>query len=79
MGSKETRGVAVRVIADSSSAEAARRDLNDVEAELKARLKAHGGMFHRRHALVLTFLVTEANPMQVRETRSTDPRLLRAM
>ncbi|MGD4846240.1 MASE1 domain-containing protein [Xanthomonas citri pv. citri] len=76
---RETRGVAVRVIADSSSAEAARRDLNDVEAELKARLKAHGGMFHRRHALVLTFLVTEANPMQVRETRSTDPRLLRAM
>ncbi|MBO9810498.1 histidine kinase, partial [Xanthomonas phaseoli pv. dieffenbachiae] len=76
---RETRGVAVRVIADSSSAEAVRRDLNDVEAELKARLRVHGGMFHRRHALVLTFLVAEANPVLIRETRTTDPRLLRAV
>ncbi|KAB7766469.1 MASE1 domain-containing protein [Xanthomonas maliensis] len=75
----ETRGVAVRVIADSSSAEVSRRDLNDVEAELKARLKAHGGMFHRRHASVLTFLVAEDNPVMIREIRSTDPRLLRAV
>ncbi|NJC01955.1 histidine kinase [Xanthomonas arboricola] len=76
---RETRGVAVRVIADSSSVDTVRRDSNDVEAELKARLKAHGGMFHRRHALVLTFLVAEANPVLVRETRSTDPQLLRAV
>lgn len=72
------KGVLVRVIADSSSAEAAKSDSIDVEAELKARLKAHGGMFRRRHALVLTFLVAEPVSVAVRGRLSSVPQLLPA-
>ncbi|NHF68144.1 MASE1 domain-containing protein [Xanthomonas hortorum] len=75
---KGARGVVVRVIADSSSAELVGRDSNDVEAELDARLKAHGGTLRRRHALVVTFLVAEPDSVEVREKLSTGPQLLRA-
>ncbi|WP_115527631.1 MULTISPECIES: MASE1 domain-containing protein [Xanthomonas] len=74
----ETRGIAVRVIADSLSAELAQRDFSDVEAELKSRLKAHGGIFRRRHALVVTFLVAEPNSVAVRARLSTAAQLLAA-
>ncbi|WOB49126.1 MASE1 domain-containing protein [Xanthomonas hydrangeae] len=56
---KRSRGVVIRVIADASLIESSRRESLDAEAELKTRLKSHGGMFRRRHALVLTFFVTE--------------------
>ncbi|MEQ7421609.1 MASE1 domain-containing protein [Xanthomonas campestris pv. campestris] len=75
---KGARGVAVRVIADSSSAEPAGRYSEDVEAELDARLKAHGGMLRRRHALVVTFLVAEPDSVEVRGRLSTGPQLLHA-
>ncbi|CAD7380586.1 MASE1 domain-containing protein [Xanthomonas arboricola] len=75
---KGARGVAVRVIADSSSAEPAGRYSDDVEAELDARLKAHGGMLRRRHALVVTFLVAEPDSVEVRGRLSTGPQLLHA-
>lgn len=74
---KGARGVAVRVIADSSSSELVVRDSNEVEAELEARLKAHGGMLRRRNALVLTFLVAEPDSVEVRGRLSTGPQLLR--
>lgn len=76
--SRGVRGVVVRVTADSSSAELAGRNSSDVEAELDARLKAHGGMLRRRHALVVTFLVAEPDSVEVRERLATDPQLLHA-
>ncbi|MBV6808704.1 MASE1 domain-containing protein [Xanthomonas campestris pv. pennamericanum] len=76
--SKGARGVVIRVIADSSSAELVGRDSNDIKDELVARLKAHGGTLRRRHALVLTFLVAESDSVAVRGRLSTGPQLLPA-
>ncbi|MCC4622546.1 MASE1 domain-containing protein [Xanthomonas cassavae CFBP 4642] len=75
---KGAKGIVVRVIADSSSAELVGRESKDVETELEARVKAHGGTLRRRHALVVTFLVAEADSVEVRGRLSTDPQLLRA-
>ncbi|MCC8536580.1 MASE1 domain-containing protein [Xanthomonas axonopodis pv. poinsettiicola] len=75
---KGARGVLLRVISDSSSAKAAKCDTNDAEAELKARLKAHGGIFRRRHASVLTFMVAEPISVEVRGRLSSIPQLLPA-
>ncbi|NYI19304.1 hypothetical protein FHR53_003191 [Xanthomonas arboricola] len=72
------RGVAVRVIADSSPTKLVGRESDDIEAELVARLKAHGGALRRRHALVLTFLVAESDAVEVRGRLSTVPQLLHA-
>ncbi|MCC4610356.1 MASE1 domain-containing protein [Xanthomonas campestris] len=73
---KGARGIVVRVIADSSSAELDGHNSRDVEAELDARLKAHGGTLRRRHALVVTFLVAEPDSVEVRGRLSTGPQLL---
>ncbi|MEQ7776506.1 MASE1 domain-containing protein [Xanthomonas hortorum] len=73
-----SKGVVLRIIADTSLVGSVRRDCPDAETELKARLKAHGGMLRRRHALVLTFLVAEARLVTTKEIPSSAPRWLPA-
>lgn len=70
------QGVALRVFADTSLVEAVRRDSPEAEAEFRARLKSHGGMFRRRHALALTFLVAETSAVTLKERPSSVPRWL---
>ncbi|MEA9580998.1 MASE1 domain-containing protein [Xanthomonas nasturtii] len=70
------QGVLIRVFADTSLVDSVRRDSPDAEAEFRARLKSHGGMFRRRHALVLTFLVAEASAVTSKERLSSVPRWL---
>ncbi|QBG88049.1 MASE1 domain-containing protein [Xanthomonas oryzae] len=70
------QGIAIRVFADTSLVESVRRDPPGVEAEFRARLKSHGGMFRRRHALVLTFLVSEKSVFITKERPSSVPRWL---
>jgi hypothetical protein len=53
------QGVVIRIFADVSVLESSRHDSPDAEAELRTRLKAHGGRLRRRHASVLSFLVAE--------------------
>ncbi|CEM58557.1 MASE1 domain-containing protein [Xanthomonas campestris] len=72
------QGVVIRVFADTSLVDSVRRESPEAEAEFRARLKSHGGMFRRRHALVLTFLVAEALPATARERPSSVPRWLAA-
>ncbi|WP_435003500.1 MASE1 domain-containing protein [Xanthomonas arboricola] len=72
------QGVAIRVFADTSLVESARRDSPEVEAEFRARLKSHSGTFRRRHALVLTFLVAEMSAANSKERPSNVPRWLAA-
>ncbi|WP_426802805.1 MASE1 domain-containing protein [Xanthomonas campestris] len=57
--SGEMQGVVIRIFADVSVLESSRHDSPDAEAELRTRLKAHGGRLRRRHASVLSFLVAE--------------------
>ncbi|MCC8553003.1 MASE1 domain-containing protein [Xanthomonas hortorum] len=70
------QGVAIRVFADTSLLGSVRRDSPEVEAEFRARLKSHGGMFRRRHALVITFLVAETSAVTLKERPSSVPRWL---
>ncbi|MBV6864778.1 MASE1 domain-containing protein [Xanthomonas euvesicatoria] len=72
------QGVLMRVFADTSVVDSLRRESPDAEAELRARLKAHGGMFRRRHALVVSFLVAEVPTVTATETPSSVPRWLAA-
>lgn len=68
----------MRVFADTSLVDSVRRESPEDEHEFRARLKSHGGLFRRRHALVLTFLVAEASAVTASETRSSVPRWLSA-
>ncbi|WP_267122681.1 MASE1 domain-containing protein [Xanthomonas sacchari] len=54
-----TQGIVVRVTADASVLDVVRRDHPESDQELSARIKTHGGTYRRRHALVLSFLVSE--------------------
>ncbi|WP_372389114.1 MASE1 domain-containing protein [Xanthomonas axonopodis] len=54
-----SQGVVIRIFADSSLLDVVQRDTTEAGAELRARLKAHGGMFRRRHTRALSLLVAE--------------------
>ncbi|MCC8617819.1 MASE1 domain-containing protein [Xanthomonas vesicatoria] len=56
---RNAQGVVIRIYADSSLLEVVHRDAPEASNELRTRLKAHGGIFRRRHALVLSFLIAE--------------------
>jgi len=56
---RNAQGVVIRIFADSSLLDVVHRDAPEASNELRTRLKAHGGIFRRRHALVLSFLVAE--------------------
>ncbi len=53
------QGVAIRITADASMLASTRRRPGEPDQELAARLKTHGGTCRRRHALCLSFLVSE--------------------
>lgn len=53
------QGIAVRITADASVLNAVRRDHPESDRELSVRLKTHGGTCRRRHALALSFIVSE--------------------
>ncbi|PKV10754.1 MASE1 domain-containing protein [Xanthomonas prunicola] len=72
------QGVVMRVFADTSLVDSVRRESPEDEHEFRARLKSHGGLFRRRHALVLTFLVAEAAVVTASERPSSVPRWLAA-
>ncbi|WP_338492264.1 MASE1 domain-containing protein [Erwinia aphidicola] len=57
-------GIAVRVIADASVLDAVPRGDETLESEFLDRLTTHGGVSRRRHALSLSFLLSE--PLQDR-------------
>lgn len=57
-------GVTIRVIADASVLDAVPRGDETLEAEFSDRLATHDGLYRRRHALSLSFLVSE--PFQER-------------
>ncbi|MCF5940538.1 histidine kinase, partial [Xanthomonas perforans] len=54
-----SQGVVFCIFADSSLLDVVQRDTTEAGAELRARLKAHGGMFRRRHTRTLSLLVAE--------------------
>ncbi|WP_082065136.1 MASE1 domain-containing protein [Xanthomonas sp. MUS 060] len=56
---KHHQGIAVCVIAYASPRNPAKHVAHDVDWELAARLKAHGGTCRRRHAYSISFLVSE--------------------
>ncbi|OAX89420.1 histidine kinase [Xanthomonas nasturtii] len=72
------QGVVIRIFSDTSLVNYVRRESPEAEAEFRARLKSHGGIFRRRHALVLTFLVAEASAVIATEKPSNFPRWLAA-
>ncbi|MCC4598226.1 MASE1 domain-containing protein [Xanthomonas campestris pv. phormiicola] len=53
------QGIVVRITADASVLNAVRREHPESDRELSVRLKTHGGTCRRRHALALSFLVSE--------------------
>ncbi|WP_230599065.1 MASE1 domain-containing protein [Xanthomonas albilineans] len=53
------QGVAIRITADASMLASTRRRPGAPDQELAARLQTHGGTCRRRHALCLSFLVSE--------------------
>ncbi|MDV2452835.1 MASE1 domain-containing protein [Xanthomonas hortorum] len=57
--SRDAQGVVIRIFADASLLEVVNRDASEANAELRTRLKAHGGKFRRRHALGISFLIAE--------------------